>query len=103
MSRYNRSDDVVRLLSARGQPVLLSDRRCGEADTFAISAPTSRLRAHGRTAKSTCSRVAPLPAGLSRYRGELAVEADDSVVELVNRMFGEGGRCRSSRACVGLL
>jgi FAD/FMN-containing dehydrogenase/Fe-S oxidoreductase len=101
-----------------GQPVLPSDRCCGEAGTFAISRPdiatqvrfrkqeelekgVEALRAKGGNGlEDTAPQFKVLtscPAclqGLSRYRAEVPVEADYIVVELANRLLGKGWQKR---------
>jgi Fe-S oxidoreductase len=92
-----------------GQPVLLSDRCCGEAGTFAISRPdiatqvrhrkqeelqkgVQQLRANGADGATKLKVLTSCPAclqGLSRYRDEVPVEADYIVVELANRLLGD--------------
>jgi Fe-S oxidoreductase len=91
-----------------GQPVLLSDRCCGEAGTFAVSRPdiASQLRfrkqeelsagieqltGERRAAAGNVKLLTSCPAcqqGLSRYADDTGVETDYIVVELANRLCG---------------
>jgi FAD/FMN-containing dehydrogenase/Fe-S oxidoreductase len=93
-----------------GQDVLLSDRCCGEAGTFAVSRPDiatqvrfrkeEELRAGIRelTGRDQAERgnvklLTACPAcqqGLARYREDTGLETDYIVVEMANRMLGEG-------------
>jgi FAD/FMN-containing dehydrogenase/Fe-S oxidoreductase len=92
-----------------GQPVLTSDRCCGEAGTFAISRPDiatqvrfrkqeelhKGIRALTGDERATNGNVRILtscPAcqqGLSRYREDTGLETDYIVVELANRLLGD--------------
>ena len=87
-----------------GQEVVLSDRCCGEAGTFAVARPDiahqvrfrkleelrregGRIAADGNAAKILTSCPACVQ-GLSRYRDETGLDTDYIVVELANRKFG---------------
>ncbi|MHB8453614.1 MAG: DUF3683 domain-containing protein [Acidiferrobacterales bacterium] len=96
--------------SLMGQEVLLSDRCCGEAGTFAIARPDIAHQVRFRKQEElqqgiqqlTNDRVArdgnvkmltSCPAcvqGLSRYRNDTGLETDYIVVELANRRLGAG-------------
>ncbi|GAB4302154.1 MAG: FAD/FMN-binding oxidoreductase [Thiohalomonadaceae bacterium] len=105
IKRYN----PVRVANALlGQEVLLSDRCCGEAGTFAISRPDiasqvrfrkqeelhqgiRQLTGAGRSAGEV-KILTSCPAcqqGLSRYRDDTGVEAGYIVVELVRQLHGD--------------
>ncbi len=91
-----------------GQNVLLSDRCCGEAGTFAIARPdiahqvrfrkleelrraNQRLSDNGKTPEAGTKILTSCPAcvqGLSRYRDETGLDTDYIVVELANRKLG---------------
>ncbi|AHE97893.1 DUF3683 domain-containing protein [Thioalkalivibrio paradoxus] len=92
-----------------GQPVLPSDRCCGEAGTFAISRPdiasqvrfrkqeelhqgiralTGTERAHDGNVKILTSCPA-CQQGLSRYREDTGLDSDYIVVELAKRQLGD--------------
>jgi FAD/FMN-containing dehydrogenase/Fe-S oxidoreductase len=92
-----------------GQPVLPSDRCCGEAGTFALSRPdiatqvrfrkqkelqkgiralTGADRAHDGNVKILTSCPA-CQQGLSRYREDTGLDTDYIVVELANRVLGQ--------------
>jgi FAD/FMN-containing dehydrogenase/Fe-S oxidoreductase len=93
-----------------GQPVQLSDRCCGEAGTFAVSRPDiatqvrfrkeEELRAgireltgRDKAEEGNVKMLTSCPAcqqGLSRYREDTGLETDYIVVEMANRMLGEG-------------
>jgi FAD/FMN-containing dehydrogenase/Fe-S oxidoreductase len=93
-----------------GQDVLLSDRCCGEAGTFAVSRPDiatqvrfrkeeelhagiRELTGRDRAEQGNVKLLTACPAcqqGLSRYREETGLETDYIVVEMANRMLGEG-------------
>ncbi len=106
MKRYQPKQVVSKLV---GQPVLLSERCCGEAGTFAIARPDIATQVRFRKQEELQKGVMQLtneaapqqpvklltacPAclqGLSRYRDEVSVEPDYIVVELANRQLGEG-------------
>jgi Fe-S oxidoreductase len=92
-----------------GQPVLLSDRCCGEAGTFAISRPdiASQVRfrkqeelhkgiraltGEDRVKDGNVKILTSCPAcqqGLSRYREDTGLDTDYIVVELANRVLGD--------------
>ncbi len=85
-----------------GQEVLLSDRCCGEAGTFAIARPDIATQVRFRKLEDlqsgvnkVSSRVKLLtscPAclqGLYRYRDDIDVEIDYIVVELANQRLGK--------------
>ncbi|MDH5183575.1 MAG: DUF3683 domain-containing protein [Gammaproteobacteria bacterium] len=92
-----------------GEPVLLSDRCCGEAGTFAVSRPdiSSQLRhrkleelqdglvqltGKKRNKKAEVKMLTSCPAcqqGLSRYAGDTKMETDYIVVELARHLKGE--------------
>jgi Fe-S oxidoreductase len=93
-----------------GKPVLLSDRCCGEAGTFAVARPDIATQVRfrkeeelkqGIRALTGCDRaeagnvkmLTSCPAcqqGLMRYADETGLETDYIVVEMANRMLGEG-------------
>ncbi len=97
-----------------GAEVRLSDRCCGEAGTFAVSRPDVATQVRFRkeeelrqgireltgTTQVTGGEVKLLtscPAcqqGLSRYREDTGLETDYIVVELANRLLGEGWQQR---------
>ncbi|MGA7800552.1 MAG: DUF3683 domain-containing protein [Gammaproteobacteria bacterium] len=92
-----------------GQDVLLSDRCCGEAGTFAISRPDIATQVRFRkqeeltkgvrelTGKPTAENgnvklLTSCPAcqqGLMRYGDETGLQTDYIVVEMANRMLGD--------------
>ena len=92
-----------------GQPVLPSDRCCGEAGTFAISRPdiASQVRfrkqeelhkgiraltGEDRAQDGNVKILTSCPAcqqGLSRYREDTGLDTDYIVVELANRVLGD--------------
>jgi Fe-S oxidoreductase len=92
-----------------GQPVLLSDRCCGEAGTLATSRPDIATQLRFRKAAELRKGIQELtggcraengdvklltscPAcqqGLGRYRGDTGLETDYIVVEMANRLLGE--------------
>jgi FAD/FMN-containing dehydrogenase/Fe-S oxidoreductase len=97
-----------------GAPVLLSDRCCGEAGTFAVARPdiatqvrfrkreelhrgieqlTGERTAHAGNVKLLTSCPACVQ-GLSRYRDDTGLQTDYIVVELANRRLGEGWQKR---------
>jgi Fe-S oxidoreductase len=91
-----------------GQEVLLSDRCCGEAGTFAVARPDiasqvrfrkqeelhngiRQLTGTDTVAHGGVKRLTSCPAcqqGLSRYRGDTGLETDYIVVDLANRLIG---------------
>ncbi|MFN4263156.1 MAG: DUF3683 domain-containing protein [Thioalkalivibrionaceae bacterium] len=100
--------DVVSQLT--GMDVPNSDRCCGEAGTFAVSRPDIATQVRFRKLEELKSNVRELtgaeravegsvklltacPAcqqGLSRYRDDTGLETDYIVVEMANRLLGEG-------------
>jgi FAD/FMN-containing dehydrogenase/Fe-S oxidoreductase len=91
-----------------GEPVLVSDRCCGEAGTFAIARPDIATQVRFRkleslqtgvkqcrqdTEKSTPVKLlTTCPAclqGLSRYRDDIEIETDYIVVELAQSLIGQ--------------
>ncbi|MBF0609598.1 MAG: DUF3683 domain-containing protein [Magnetococcales bacterium] len=88
-----------------GQKGVLTDRCCGEAGTFAISRPdiASQVRHRKQDSIRTASRQVgvnqPTPLytscpaclqGLTRYEKEMSVQAQFLVVELAQRLLGDG-------------
>ncbi len=93
-----------------GQEVRISDRCCGEAGTFAVSRPDIATQVRFRKEEELRAGIRELtgrdqaeqgdvkmltscPAcqqGLSRYREDTGLETDYIVVEMANRMLGEG-------------
>ncbi|MHB8346322.1 MAG: DUF3683 domain-containing protein [Acidiferrobacterales bacterium] len=91
-----------------GQEVILSDRCCGEAGTFAIARPdianqvrfrkleelrrvAQQLPGQGETSGAGVKILTSCPAcvqGLSRYRDETGLDTDYIVVELANHRLG---------------
>ena len=91
-----------------GQDVLLSDRCCGEAGTFAVARPDIATQVRSRKQEELLAGIQMLtgndkaqagnvklltscPAcqqGLSRYRHDTGLETDYIVVELANRLLG---------------
>ena len=90
-----------------GQPVVLTDRCCGEAGSFAISRPDiatqvrfrkqeeiekgiARLDQQGQTGRLKVLTTCPgCLQGLSRYRDEVDLEPDYIVTELARYRLGE--------------
>jgi FAD/FMN-containing dehydrogenase/Fe-S oxidoreductase len=92
-----------------GQEVLLSDRCCGEAGTFAVARPDIATQVRSRKQEELHAGIQQLtgsdkaragnvklltscPAcqqGLSRYRDDTGLETDYIVVELANRLLGD--------------
>jgi len=92
-----------------GQPVLPSDRCCGEAGTFALSRPDiatqvrfrkqeelhqgiRALTGEDRVQNGNVKILTACPAcqqGLARYREDTGLDTDYIVVELANRVLGE--------------
>ena len=91
-----------------GQPVVLSERCCGEAGTFAVARPDIATQVRFRKQEEIIKNRAVLqnttkpnekikllttcPAclqGLSRYREEVNIATDYVVVELANQYLGE--------------
>ena len=105
MKTYNPVGVAGKLL---GQEVLLSDRCCGEAGTFAVARPDIASQVRFRKQEELHNGIRQLtgadvvqdgnvkmltscPAcqqGLSRYRGDTGLETDYIVVELANRLIG---------------
>ncbi|MAT64686.1 MAG: FAD-linked oxidase [Gammaproteobacteria bacterium] len=97
-----------------GQPVQLSDRCCGEAGTFAVSRPDiatqvrfrkqeeiekgiEQLTGEKQVRDGNVKMLTSCPAcqqGLSRYADDTGIETDYIVMELANRMLGEGWQKR---------
>ena len=97
-----------------GQDVLLSDRCCGEAGTLAISRPDIATQLRFRKQEELEYGIAQLsgsrtvrdgsvklltscPAcqqGLARYADETGLQTDYIVVELANRLLGDGWQQR---------
>jgi Fe-S oxidoreductase len=97
-----------------GQQVLLSERCCGEAGTFAISRPdiatqvrfrkleeirrgVHQLTGSERVTKGEVKLLTACPAcqqGLSRYRDDTGLQTEYIVVELANRTLGVGWQQR---------
>ena len=93
-----------------GQPVMLSDRCCGEAGTFAVARPDiatqvrfrkeeelkqgiHSLTGSDRAEDGNVKMLTSCPAcqqGLMRYADETGLETDYIVVEMANRMLGDG-------------
>lgn len=91
-----------------GQPVLLTDRCCGEAGTFAIARPdiANQVRfrkqeelekginksvGKRRTPSGAAKLLTACPAGqqgLARYADDTGLETDYIVVELIRRLMG---------------
>jgi len=105
MKSYNPVSVASRLM---GQDVLLSDRCCGEAGTFAVARPDIAHQVRFRKQEELRQGILQLtndrvvrggnvkmltscPAcvqGLSRYRDDTGLDTDYIVVELANRQFG---------------
>ena len=97
-----------------GQDVLLSNRCCGEAGTFAVSRPDIATQVRFRkeeelrngikelsgvdiVAAGNVKMLTSCPAcqqGLSRYNDPLNLETDYIVVELANHLLGDGWQQR---------
>jgi FAD/FMN-containing dehydrogenase/Fe-S oxidoreductase len=106
MKTYNSIGVASKLM---GQDVLLSDRCCGEAGTFAVSRPDIATQVRFRkqeelhkgitelTGKPTAENgnvklLTSCPAcqqGLMRYGDETGLQTDYIVVEMANRLLGE--------------
>ena len=107
MKTYKPTEVAGKLL---GQPVLQSDRCCGEAGTFAISRPDiatqvrfrkqeelhkgiKELTGHEKAENGNVKMLTSCPAcqqGLSRYREDTGLDTDYIVVEMANRLLGDG-------------
>ena len=105
MKTYSSTGVAGKLL---GQDVLLSDRCCGEAGTFAVARPDIATQVRSRKQEELHAGIQQLtgndkvrannvklltscPAcqqGLSRYRDDTGLETDYIVVELANRLLG---------------
>jgi len=105
MKTYSSTGVAGKLL---GQDVLLSDRCCGEAGTFAVARPDIATQVRSRKQEELQAGIQQLtgndkvragnvklltscPAcqqGLSRYRHDTGLETDYIVVELANRLLG---------------
>jgi Fe-S oxidoreductase len=106
MKTYSSTGVAGKLL---GQDVLLSDRCCGEAGTFAVARPDIATQVRSRKQEELHAGIKQLtgsdsarsgnvkmltscPAcqqGLSRYRNDTGLETDYIVVELANRLLGD--------------
>jgi FAD/FMN-containing dehydrogenase/Fe-S oxidoreductase len=106
MKTYSSTGVAGKLL---GQDVLLSDRCCGEAGTFAVARPDIATQVRSRKQEELHAGIQQLtgsdkaragnvkmltscPAcqqGLSRYRHDTGLETDYIVVELANRLLGD--------------
>jgi FAD/FMN-containing dehydrogenase/Fe-S oxidoreductase len=106
MKTYSSTGVAGKLL---GQEVLLSDRCCGEAGTFAVARPDIASQVRSRKQEELQAGIQQLtgndkaragnvklltscPAcqqGLSRYRDDTGLETDYIVVELANRLLGD--------------
>jgi len=111
MKHYNPTKVAAALL---GQEVALSDRCCGEAGTFAVSRPDVATQVRFRKTEELRAGIARLtggehvvngevklltscPAcqqGLARYEPDTGLRTDYIVVELANRLLGEGWQQR---------
>lgn len=111
MKLYDSIEVGKRLL---GNEVLLSDRCCGEAGTFAVSRPdiasqvrfrkleelkkgTRTLSGDDRVTDGSVKILTSCPAcqqGLERYREDTGLETDYIVVELAKRILGPGWQQR---------
>jgi Fe-S oxidoreductase len=89
-----------------GQPVLLSDRCCGESGTLAVTRPdvstqvrfrkqaeieagAAALRADGKADVKLLTSCPSCLQGLSRFEPDAGVQADYVVVELARHLLGE--------------
>jgi Fe-S oxidoreductase len=97
-----------------GQDVLLSDRCCGEAGTFAVSRPDIASQVRFRKQEELMRGVKKLsgkeiaedgnvkmltscPAcvqGLLRYTSDVGLDTDYIVVEMANKLLGDGWQMR---------
>ncbi len=111
MKQYNPTQVASTLM---GQKVLLSDRCCGEAGTFAVSRPDIATQVRFRkqeelhkgieqltgapvARKGNVKMLTSCPAcqqGLSRYNDDTGMETDYIVVELANTLLGENWQRR---------
>ncbi|EIJ43911.1 FAD/FMN-dependent dehydrogenase [Beggiatoa alba B18LD] len=105
MKTYNPTKVASTLM---GQSVLLSERCCGEAGTFAVARPdiatqvrfrkqeelqkgVKKLSGSETNEQGTVKMLTSCPAcvqGLSRYRDEVGIETDYIVVELATKNLG---------------
>jgi FAD/FMN-containing dehydrogenase/Fe-S oxidoreductase len=89
-----------------GQPVLLSERCCGEAGTFAVARPDIATQVRFRKLEELqagvdkCTQGGDMPVkvltacpaclqGLSRYRDDVGIDTDYLVVELASQQLGQ--------------
>ena len=106
MKSYNPTQVASALM---GQDVLLSDRCCAEAGTFAVARPDianqlrfrkreelhkgiKQLSGHKNVRNGNVKMLTSCPAcqqGLSRYADDTGVETDYIVVELANQLLGD--------------
>jgi len=106
MKHYQATDVAEKLL---GQDVLLSDRCCGEAGSFAVARPDiatqvrsrkqeelekglTQLTGSAHDGEGKVKMLTSCPAclqGLSRYRDDVGIESDYIVVELANKHLGD--------------
>ena len=98
MKTYSPVEVTTKLM---GTEILLSDRCCGEAGTFAIARPDISTQVRYRKLEelqdgvNQCKPAKVLtscPAclqGLSRYRDDIGIESDYIVVELARKQLGE--------------
>jgi Fe-S oxidoreductase len=106
MKSYNPTQVASTLM---GQDVLLSDRCCAEAGTFAVARPDianqlrfrkreelhkgiKQLSGHKNVRNGNVKMLTSCPAcqqGLSRYADDTGMETDYIVVELANNLLGE--------------
>jgi len=111
MKHYNPNQVANTLM---GSEVLLSDRCCGEAGTFAVSRPdiatqvrfrkqeelhlgVEQLTGSGTASQGNVKILTSCPAcqqGLSRYSDETGLETDYIVVELANHLLGDNWQKR---------
>ena len=107
MKSYNPAKVASTLM---GQEVLLSDRCCAEAGTFAVARPDianqlrfrkreelhkgiKQLSGHKHAKGGNVKMLTSCPAcqqGLSRYVDDTGLETDYIVVELANKLLGDG-------------
>ncbi|WP_018860549.1 MULTISPECIES: DUF3683 domain-containing protein [unclassified Thioalkalivibrio] len=107
MKSHKPTDVAGKLL---GQEVLQSNRCCGEAGTFAVSRPDiatqvrfrkqeelhkgiRQLTGEEKAENGNVKLLTSCPAcqqGLSRYREDTGLDTDYIVVEMANRLMGEG-------------
>ncbi|WP_018174635.1 MULTISPECIES: DUF3683 domain-containing protein [unclassified Thioalkalivibrio] len=107
MKSHKPTDVAAKLL---GQEVLQSNRCCGEAGTFAVSRPDiatqvrfrkqeelhkgiRQLTGEDKAENGNVKLLTSCPAcqqGLSRYREDTGMDTDYIVVEMANRLMGDG-------------